>query len=164
MRTKFGSITFEETSDSESESSSFIDDRIKVLRLKEGPEYDIEITGTADGKMEYSIKLANEYGEYIDSRDFNDIAINSQTVINTVADNSATSVLKVDDDGDGEYDMIYEAESNSKAKLLTDIDDMAAYSQKDEGNKWMIILIGAVGIITLLIVLLLLRSMFRIWR
>lgn len=45
-------MTFE---DSEDETAINEDDRIKVLRLKEGTDYDVQIVGTGRGMMDYTI-------------------------------------------------------------------------------------------------------------
>lgn len=159
IRTSFGNITFEENPNSDGEKGSYVDDRIKVLRLKEGPDYNIKITGTADGIMNYSIKLANEYGEYIDSRDFKNISINSQTVIHTIANTDDKSVLKVDNDGNGEYDMVYEAESNSTANLVgEESDDSVKIVQQTDETNWLVYLILAISAcVVLLIIILIIR-------
>lgn len=137
----------------------YVDDRIKILRLKEGPDYNIKITGTANGVMNYSIKFANEYGEYIDSRDFKNIAINSQTVIDTIAKNDEKSILNVDENGDGQYDLVYEAESNSDAILLGT--DEIEVIEKDEANNksWVVYFsIVIVGVLILIITILLVHK------
>lgn len=105
LRTDFGTLTFEENEEDE-------DDLIKVLRLKEGADYDIQITGTGMGIMDYTIGFMNEDGEYDDFRYFEDVRITKQTVIDTVATVSDTSVLNIDQDGDGKYDLRLRAESN----------------------------------------------------
>ena len=159
VRTSFGNITFEENPNSENSDKSYVDDRIKILRLKEGPDYNIKITGTANGVMNYSIKFANEYGEYIDSRDFKNIAINSQTVIDTIAKNDEKSILNVDENGDGQYDLVYEAESNSDAILLGT--DEIEVIEKDEANNksWVVYFsIVIVGVLILIITILLVHK------
>lgn len=95
-RTSFGTLTFEENPDS--------DDRTKVLRLREGEEYDIEIVGTGEGTMDYTIGYVDENGEYSDMREITDVPITPDTVITTGVDRTAKTVLAVDEDGDGEAD------------------------------------------------------------
>lgn len=158
IRTSFGNITFEENPNSETEYRSYVDDRIKVLRLKEGPDYNVKITGTADGIMNYSIKLANEYGEYIDSRDFNNIAINSQTLIDTIANDDNKTVLKVDNEGDGEYDLVYEAESNSKASLVEEDKKQIVRETKEKNHRLLYTIVTIVSVIILFIITLLIRN------
>ena len=79
-------------------------DRIKVLRLKEGADYDVQIVGTDRGKMNYTIGFMDENGDYSDFRYFDDIRVTQRTVIDTVATVSKESVLKIDEDGDGKYE------------------------------------------------------------
>lgn len=113
LRTDFGTLTFE---DSEETSSDENDDQIKVLRLKEGVEYDIKIVGTGRGIMNYTIGFMDENGEYSDFRYFEDIKISKQTVIDTVAAPSDKSVLNIDEDGDGKYELKLSAKANEYGK------------------------------------------------
>lgn len=125
-RTSFGTLTFEE-SDTQADTSIYgqqtdseesDDDRVKILRLKEGEDYDIEIEGTGKGRMNYSIGFMNENGEYSDFRKFNNVKITRKTQIDTVAQVSDKTVLNVDEDGDGKYDLTYEARANERGKIV----------------------------------------------
>lgn len=144
-RTNFGTITFEENKKS---SGSGSDDRIKVLRLKEGANYDVQIKGNGSGKMNYTIGFMDDSGEYSDLREFNDIAISPKTKIDTVAGNSSLTVLKVDSDGDGKYDMTYKAKANSKGELVNY--DYISY-----------IVVGVIAFIVLLIAYFKIKSMIK---
>lgn len=114
-RTKFGVLTFEEN---ENKSDGDGDDRIKVLRLKEGEDYDVRIEGNGLGRMNYTIGFMDDDGEYSDLRKFSNIKISKRTVIDTVAKNSDSTVLNVDEDGDGKYDLKYKATENGEAKIV----------------------------------------------
>lgn len=113
LRTKFGTLTFEEN---QSTSSQGEEDKVKILRLKEGADYDIQIEGTGYGVMDYTIGFMDENGEYSDFRKFENIKITKQTMIDTVAADSDKSVLKIDEDGDGKYDLKLSAEENGYGK------------------------------------------------
>lgn len=106
-RTNFGTLSFEQSSE-ESER----DDRIKVLRLKEGTDYDIEIVGTGRGMMNYTIGFMDENGDYSDFRTFRNIRITKQTEIDSVAKVSDETILRIDEDGDGKYDRKLRAKEN----------------------------------------------------
>jgi len=110
-RTAFGSLTFEENKNNE-------DDKIKILRLKDGTEYDIQIVGKARGKMDYTIGLMDENGEYSDFRRFRGVPITRTTVIDTVAKSSGSTILNVDTDGNGKYDLRYKAGANEYGQLV----------------------------------------------
>ena len=110
MRTEFGTLTFEDNDDSAIQGNS--DDRIKVLRLKEGADYDVKISGTGHGLMDYTIGFMDENGDYSDFRKFENIKITRRTEIDTVAAVSKESVLNIDEDGDGKYDLKLRAEEN----------------------------------------------------
>ena len=117
QRTDFGTLTFEENP---KENSSSSDNRIKILRLKEGEAYDIEIKGNGKGTMNYSIGFMDENGEYSDMRVFSNVKITKDTEIETVATTSKTTYMKVDNDGDGEFDLVYRANANDRADLVND--------------------------------------------
>lgn len=114
-RTSFGSLTFEESTETYEDSS---DDRVKILRLKDDFKYDIKIEGNGRGSMDYTVGFMDENCEYSDLREFNDIKINKRTQINTVAENASSTVLKVDSDGDGKYDLKYKAKANGIGEIV----------------------------------------------
>ncbi len=123
-RASFGSLTFEEVSEENEEESetdteeSKKDNRVKVLRLLDGVEYDIEIEGTDRGRMNYTIGYMDSEGEYSDMREFRRIPITRDTLITTKTGAAKKTVLEVDDDGDGKVDNIYVADKDSKGELL----------------------------------------------
>lgn len=112
-RTSFGTLAFEEL-----EGDAQNKDPKKILRLKDGMEYDIEITGTGFGTMDYTIQYMDENGDYADKREFNSIQITNTTRIDTVAASERKeTALNVDTDGDGEYDEIYTAGKNGVGQI-----------------------------------------------
>ena len=128
-RTSFGTLTFEENHEEMNEN---MDDKIKVLRLKEGVDYDLELTGTGHGVMNYTIGFMDDNGDYSDLRKFENIKITRKTKIDTVATYSDDSVLNIDDDGDGKYDLKLRAEANG-------------YGEEVKTSYWIIyVIIGAV--------------------
>lgn len=122
LRTSFGTLSFRENEgkeNNEEESSGYsntylkeADSKVKILRLKEGTDYNIKINGTGDGEMDYTIGFVNDEGEYNDLRRFEDIDINKDTVIDTVANTSKKTLLNIDEDGDGKYDLKLQAGVN----------------------------------------------------
>lgn len=62
----------------------------------------------------------DDTGEYTDLRKFDDIKITEQTVIDTVATNSDSTILNVDENGDGKYDLKYKATENAEGELVDD--------------------------------------------
>lgn len=135
-RTNFGSLTFE---DNEKEAEDSSDNRIKVLRLKDGTDYDINIEGNGRGRMNYTIGFMDETGEYTDLRKFTNIRISKRTKIDTVATNSSSTILNVDEDGDGKYDLKYKARANGRGEIV-------------DYTYFIYISIGAVVLIAILIV------------
>lgn len=142
-RTDFGTLTFE---DSERSSDNSQADQVKILRLKEGVDYDVQITGTGYGKMDYTIGFMDDEGEYSDLRRFENVKITRNTVIDTTAKVADESVLKVDTDGDGKYDLAYRAGQNEYARQTKVID-------------WLLVgVIGAGAAALLIVVLVVIRK------
>ncbi len=114
-RTSFGSLTFEENKNASEDGG---DNRIKILRLKDGTDYDVQIEGNGSGKMNYTIGFMDESGEYSDMRKFSNVEITTKTQIDTVAGNTSSTTLNVDSDGDGKYDLKYKAKANSEGEIV----------------------------------------------
>ena len=81
-------------------------------------KYDVQIDGTGKGRMDYTIGFMDDSGEYTDFREFEEIRITEDTKIDTVADSEKDTVLNVDEDGDGRYDLRYRAGINEKGKIV----------------------------------------------
>lgn len=142
VRTDFGTLTFE---DNENTTNANEDDRIKVLRLKEGADYDVQITGIGHGLMDYTIGFMDENGDYSDFRRFEDVKITRRTTIDTVAAVSKTSVLNIDENGDGKYDLKLRAEENS-------------YGEEVDDSIMVYVAIGGGAFLLLVIVVLIIRK------
>lgn len=104
-RTNFGTLSFE---------GKF--NETKILRLDDDADYEICINGTGLGSMDYSISFADENGNYSDIRTFEDVPINPKTIICTNSGQSKNTMLYVDTDGDGKFDMNYIAGANESSK------------------------------------------------
>ncbi len=138
-RTSFGSLAFELPEDAENMGEDADDDdTIKIVRLKEGLDYGINIEGTGSGSMDYTIGFMDENGEYNDFREFKNVKIKRSTVIKTKATYSDTTTMLVDEDGDGSNDYIYTAKKDGKAE------------KKEVGTDWRIIVAIIFGVIAAL--------------
>ena len=123
VRTDFGSLSFEDInkdsyayySDYENSNVS-TDDQIKIVRLKEGEEYDILLEATGDGRMDYTIGFMDDYGNYDDFRRFEDVSVSQGTMIDTTASVSEYSQLDIDEDGDGKIDSRLRAGKNGRGE------------------------------------------------
>ena len=144
-RTAFGSLTFEDNAQEADDSG---DNRIKILRLKEGADYNINIRGNGRGYMDYTIGFMDDTGEYSDLRKFRNIKITKRTEIDTVAAISDSTVLNVDEDGDGKYDLKYRAMQNGRGELVDD-------------TYILYIVIGTVAFIAILIAAIIFRKHFK---
>lgn len=139
-RTSFGSLSLEDIEDS--------DDKIKTLRLKEGKDYAIKINGTGRGKMDYTIGYMDDSGEYSDMRNFRNINITRSTVIDTSTKYSDKTILNVDEDGDGKYDLKFRAGANEYGELV-------------DYTYIIYIALGVVGAITVLIAVVVIRKKMK---
>lgn len=100
------------------DSSKSNDTRVKILRLKEGADYEIEIDGNGTGTMKYTIGFMDENGEYSDIRTFSNVKITKATKIDTLAAAGDKTYMYVDEDGDGDYDITYRAMADSRAEKI----------------------------------------------
>lgn len=89
----------------------------KVLRLLDDENYEICITGTGTGTMDYTIGFVDDKGEYSDMRTFEDIPITSSTTISTNTVSEKNTALKIDEDGDGKFESQYTAGANQMGSI-----------------------------------------------
>lgn len=83
---------------------------IKVLTLEPDVVYNVELTGTGEGHMNYSVNYLDENEEMIDSREFIAVPITSRTRITSNTSTETENMdLNIDKDGDGEIDTIWSA-------------------------------------------------------
>ncbi len=96
LRTSFGSISF-----------GGEDGETKILRLDNKADYEICVYGTGVGTMDYVVSYVDENGDYTDVRSFEDIPIQDETIISTRNVKTAQTLLEVDTNGDGRFDLQY---------------------------------------------------------
>lgn len=148
-RTSFGSLTFEEEVLPEGEEGAEDgSDLVKVLRLREGASYAIDISGYDTGTMDYSIGFIDDEGRYSDFRTFSGISVTSLTRASTTAEVSETTSLRIDDNGDGTYDRTLRAAANEEGRL---VDNTAV----------VVSVLAAYAVVAVLIMALLVRSVVR---
>jgi len=120
QRAMFGTLTKTLLSD---------DEEAKILRLKAENEYDIQIIGTGTGTMDYMVALMDENGDYNDFRVFENVNILDGTNITSTVNNSDSTQMIVDEDGDGETDYTYVARQNQMGrKVINTYVYLATYS------------------------------------
>lgn len=94
---------------------------IKVLSLQPGIEYDVQLTGTDVGKMNYSVNYLDENENVTDSREFVAVPITSTTIISSNTNNTIENMdLNIDENGDGEIDIIWSAKKNESGEITYD--------------------------------------------
>ncbi len=109
---------------------------IKVVSLDSDKQYDIQITGTDEGKMDYSVSYFDENEQMTDQRSFESIPITRTTVIRSNTDNQNKDIeLNVDQDGDGETDLIWTALENSVAQLTYEKNPAPTESEPEPESK-----------------------------
>ena len=115
-RTSFGSLGFEEELDENGNPLEGEENLVKVLRLREGPDYEIEITGYDTGTMDYSIGFMDDEGRYSDFRTFSNIEVTDEMRASTTAGASDATIMRIDEDGDGTYDLTLRAGPNEEGE------------------------------------------------
>ncbi|MBQ9057636.1 MAG: hypothetical protein IJ125_00450, partial [Atopobiaceae bacterium] len=106
-RSSFGTITYEDIEGS--------DDRVKVLRVEEGPAYDVKFYGYADGSMKCTFGLVDDEGDYTDLREF-DVEVSNRMAASMTLERAEFTTMQIDENGDGQYDLVLKAASNGIAR------------------------------------------------
>lgn len=161
-RTSFGTLSYdslteeelaaESGGESESEnpiggvSDTGTGTEAKVLRLNAEQNYDIEIAGYDDGKMDYTVSYQNESGEYDDVRKFPNIPVTSTMKATSNTEKSDVSYLEVDEDGDGTTDKKYKTEQNGT------MEEVKETEEKDHTMVYIMIGVAVLLVILLIIV------------
>lgn len=109
-RTSFGTLSVRESEEG--------DGTTKVLRLHEGEDYEIEITGYDTGTMDYTVGFCDEDGVYTDLRTFTDIPVSEAMSAYTTVAQADSTELYVDEDGDGLIDIAWRAEAGEEAEAF----------------------------------------------
>lgn len=129
LRTSFGSISFEGENN-----------EVKILRLDDKADYEVCIYGTGKGTMDYTVSYVDKNGEYTDVRNFERVPINRKTVIVSNAVEDTESILRIDSDGDGRFDLTYTASEGKD-------------SETADNRTWMMALVISGVILTLWLIL-----------
>jgi hypothetical protein len=83
---------------------------IKIFALDGNNDYDIKLSGTDEGTMDYSIRFFGETNNLNDEHIFEDIPITNQTEITTESNNDGETILSIDYNKDGQQDAAWVAE------------------------------------------------------
>ena len=121
------------------------EDGIKVLRLKEGPAYEIQLTGTGEGTMAYTAGFLDETGVYTDFRSFDGVEVTARTRMATTGEVSDATRLEIDYDGDGRIDRALEAGAGETAHEV----DNGVFADIAVGACFGLTVLGAGGAIAL---------------
>lgn len=137
-RTSFGTLMFDGDED----------DPTKIVRLSEDVDFTVEIIGTGKGTMDYSISYVDENGNYTDTRTFKKVPVTKKfTAVTTTAKEDITT-MKVDSDGDGKIDLVYE-NAGKKETTVTDAKQFAEKVMKITA----IVLAAIFGVVIIIIII-----------
>ena len=89
-----------------------LSDDIKIVCLDNSPNFSIVLNGTDTGTMDYDIRYFNGNDEIYKEESFRDIPVTASTIIKTNTDDSKTTTLELDNDGDGNIDDYVEPDSS----------------------------------------------------
>ncbi|GHV56932.1 hypothetical protein FACS1894216_21190 [Synergistales bacterium] len=92
---------------------------IKMFCLDDGA-FPVAMEGTGTGTMDYSIYFFDEDDNLQDERNFIGVPITNKTIITTSAGHDASTILYIDENGDGKADRELEAKPN---ETITDVGD-----------------------------------------
>lgn len=111
------------------------DKDIKVLSLDSDKVYDINVVGTGEGTMNYSVNYFDDDENMTDYRSFESVPITNSTVIKSNTKNDSEDVsLNIDEDGDGEIDTVWTAGSKGKGKITYEKEPPKEESSQEESS------------------------------
>lgn len=85
---------------------------IKMLCVRTNSNLTLNLNGTDNGTMDYTIRYYNSDDVLLEERIFENVPITSDTVITTSANYDPQTVLNVDSNGDGNFDVTWTASAN----------------------------------------------------
>lgn len=91
---------------------------IKVFSLDAEKEYQVDMSGTGLGEMNYSVNYFNDNEELEDFRRFNAVPLSPTTIITSSTVNTQKVALNIDKDGNGIVDDIWEADKNGVGETV----------------------------------------------
>lgn len=127
---------------------------IKVVTLDADKVYDVQLTGTDDGAMDYTINYIDDTDTITDYRGFRSVPITASTRITTSTDNSKAVQLNIDENGDGTIDSIWSANQNEIGNRITQQADVEPTEPKTELSQDTQTLSAGIVVLICLVVLL----------
>lgn len=110
------------------------EDEIKMLCL-DPEDMDVLLQGTGTGMMNYTIRFFDEEDNLTDERTFEGVPVTADTVMRTRTGRGETTVLEIDEDGDGIIDLTWEAAANERISASGSEDsDESESPDAPEGN------------------------------
>lgn len=130
---------------------------VKVVSLDSSNIYDVSLTGTNDGSMDYSVNYYDNDNKLYDSREFSNVPLSSTCKIDSTTDNSDATLLNIDSDGNGVYDDVWEANAGSLGSSTTQKQvpvSITASGGSSVLQTWQIILMVSCAVLLIVVIIL----------
>ena len=130
-------------------------DDIKIFSLDNQNVYDIDFQGTGEGTMDLSMNYYDSDNNLYDTRAFSKVPLSNSVAMTSSTDNSNIVALQIDSDGDGQFDDIWEAGTNSLGSSSTQKQPEYQVISSNSGSNteiWQICLIVGCAVVLLLMV------------
>lgn len=130
-------------------------DDIKIFSLDNQNVYDIDFQGTGEGTMDLSMNYYDADNHLYDTRAFSKVPLTNSVSMTSSTDNSNIVALQIDRDGDGQFDDIWEAGTNSRGSSSTQKQPEYQVISSDSGSNteiWQIFLIVGCAVFLLLMI------------
>ena len=150
LTSSFGSVTLTSVDDGSSSESSQADgddesdtsDKVKIVRIKQGSDFEVYVNGTGKGSMDYSISYMGADGKFTDERSFSGVPVSKGALIQSNTAQTDSTTLDIDSDGDGVVDERWRTTAKGSVTKVAP-SDVAAHR--------MTALVAGVGTLTLLV-------------
>jgi surface antigen len=107
------------------------DNGVSICLEDTGTVYDITIVGTGEGTMDYDISWYDADNTLNKTRSIYAVPITADTKITTTTDNTGSTVLNIDSDGDGTFDTQWSVDASGE---LVVADLKPAYTSYSDGG------------------------------
>lgn len=150
LTSSFGSVTLTSVGDGSTSESSQADggdesdtsDKVKIVRIKQGSDFEVYVNGTGKGTMDYSISYMGADGKFTDERSFSGVPVSKGALIQSSTAQTDSTTLDIDSDGDGVVDERWRTTATGSVTKVAP-SDVAAHR--------MTALVVGVGTLTLLV-------------
>ena len=140
--TSVGGVSTSESSQADGGDESDTSDKVKIVRIKQGSDFEVYVNGTGKGSMDYSISYMDADGKFTDERSFSGVPVSKGALIQSSTAQTDSTTLDIDNDGDGVVDERWRTTATGSVTKVAP-SDVAAHR--------MTALVVGVGTLTLLV-------------